>query len=492
MVSQDNVMVHVCNIYTAYESDQMVHYLKDMTGSNDSKIIVHSPVNIRQCRSTKYEYGIVNNIKSSQCSILVNCEELKGGRCNHDGGYTLHLDLGHAWSAKPSLLRGSERICENKLYHRTLIHNDMIKLRMELYDDPQDRTRDETFTCIITRQCIPLGSSTDNYGNKSTHNVTFEPEYRGKLNRFYCGNNQNTSISLKWQCDGEQDCEDGSDEVNCLDDNTNQYSMCTENEFNCSVGMCIPNILVCDGHDDCLDQSDEHGCINDDTKIHNSSMTHNNGTQNSDPSLNHGYNFEGSGSFDQRKLCGVDSFKCYTGDCVPIHSFCNGVPDCPDSSDELGCLLDEPMKDPWNVHCQNITIYDNEPYFLCKNGVTSITLGKLCNGRIDCPDYSDEGQSCKALCKNNACHHSCILSPVHAMGTCFCNAEKKSSGYQKHEIIHENVDDECRTFGRCSQECLNTKGSYNCSCKSDYIDVNGTCKAIGTESELLFFAVSNF
>ena len=35
---------------------------------------------------------------------------------------------------------------------------------------------------------------------------------------------------------------------------------CTDEEFSCLNDMCVPLALQCDGHDDCGDGSDEVGC----------------------------------------------------------------------------------------------------------------------------------------------------------------------------------------------------------------------------------------
>lgn len=34
-------------------------------------------------------------------------------------------------------------------------------------------------------------------------------------NNFHCPGTANTCIPTKWQCDGEKDCPDGKDEINC-------------------------------------------------------------------------------------------------------------------------------------------------------------------------------------------------------------------------------------------------------------------------------------
>lgn len=59
--------------------------------------------------------------------------------------------------------------------------------------------------------------------------------------QFKCNNSANC-IPDVWICDGEVDCPDGSDELDCV-------QVC--DEFTCNNSVCIPLDFVCDGSDNC-------------------------------------------------------------------------------------------------------------------------------------------------------------------------------------------------------------------------------------------------
>ncbi|XP_043936380.1 suppressor of tumorigenicity 14 protein homolog isoform X2 [Protopterus annectens] len=163
--------------------------------------------------------------------------------------------------------------------------------------------------------------------------------------QFACASGRCIPPDLK--CDGWNDCEDLDDEQNCV---------CAADQFRCDNNLCKSLLWKCDHVNDCGDYSDEKGC-----------------------------------------QCEAKQWECNSGQCIPTEKYCNGVNDCADSSDELSC-------NSTTVPCTNAA-------YVCENNKCISKVNAECDGVTDCEDNSDE-RYCS--CGNRPYKHNRIVGGTDA------------------------------------------------------------------------------
>ncbi|XP_070533559.1 uncharacterized protein [Ptychodera flava] len=142
-------------------------------------------------------------------------------------------------------------------------------------------------------------------------------------------------IPFLFTCDGDNDCSNGLDELNC-----NACLLLEYNSYTCSNGSCVSFGKVCDGVKDCIDGSDETDCDQD--------------------CLGY-YHYMCPAAVGEIPKCTIRG------------QLCDGIEDCPGGHDEQGCSPACPSHELW---CGNTT---------CVDRFTS-----LCDGIVDCADALDE------------------------------------------------------------------------------------------------------
>ncbi|XP_051787046.1 low-density lipoprotein receptor-related protein 1B [Erpetoichthys calabaricus] len=343
-------------------------------------------------------------------------------------------------------------------------------------------------------------------------------ETRCSQDQFQCMNNR--CISRNWLCDGQEDCKSGEDEKNC----DQVIPSCSSSEYVCASGGCVSAILRCNGNNDCTDGSDEIDCVTecreDQFRCHN--RAHCIPARWRCDGIYDCVDLSDEESCDYAaNLCRADEFICNNTLCKLHVWVCDGEDDCGDNSDE-----DAEM-------CVKFPCPPTRPY-RCQNDRVCLKSEQVCNDVDDCGDGSDE-EHCEVTdllrpcgkaeftCSNKLCipqelqcdlfddcgdggsdEHECKMSSIE--GICesrvnpcgedaICNQTKAAAvcqckpGFQRNQKNKQCEEiNECFQFGSCSHYCINTKGSYKCTCDINYREINGSCTAKGPEDQVLYIA----
>jgi len=272
------------------------------------------------------------------------------------------------------------------------------------------------FQCQINGRCIPRYRVLDGFSDCPNGTDEVTPLQCQPAEEFQCRDN-GRCIPRSWRGNKVVNCLDGSDEVPMPSNET-----CADGEFRCHNNKrCIPMSLVCDGMDHCGDCSDEiesceeprlFRCPSDKSKcVHwsyscdvYSDCPNNTDDFYSMPGFKCRMDFV-AGSTQQKRYCSIPQWLLY-----------DNYASCDDKSDL--CF----------VNGSFVCTY-------CLNNKTIIAKRQVCDGVIDCPDFSDE-----CLCSDKI--KSSANSQTFCNNVCYGQGEKACQQCNKGELFCQS-DNTC-------------------------------------------------
>ncbi|KAJ2938963.1 hypothetical protein O0L34_g17775 [Tuta absoluta] len=266
---------------------------------------------------------------------------------------------------------------------------------------------DEEFTCGelspgMGVACVPRSARCD--GVAQCPRAEDEADCACGAGTFRCAATA-ACLHTSLYCDGDIDCEDGSDEPpGCSAPSTtpphNPLSptapLCAgmPGALYCS-GRCVARELLCDGRDHCLDGLGG-GAGSDEDPVMCASFA------------------RAFGSGAQRAVAAVGAcarghWQCGNGACVPQPALCNGEDDCGDYTDEWHCNINECLERSGS----------------CAHNCTDLVVGHACwcragfrrEGSGACADVDEcvEDEPCEHICRNTVGSFVCSCAKGYTL-----------------------------------------------------------------------------
>lgn len=185
--------------------------------------------------------------------------------------------------------------------------------------------------------------------------------------------------------------------------------------------------------------------------------------------------------------CLENQYSCVDGTCILDHHQCDGIPDCPDSSDEISCDSVCTNTDSGTISgsragnkplapgtecfeaCFKETCHCSDLYFHCEATGMCVPASKLCDGVTDCQQEEDE-----FFCDNQDMERTDSSKPsvpISMAETPFTSCAKQRTGSNFYLPMHKVCLFERNSDGYALKYCPNGEHLQFCTnhqCPSDH------------------------